>query len=89
MQEGFGEGQYQRTAAPSIPPRETLLRTYRHSDDMVRDSAGLAGQGFEVIGMMTFRRRAGWLRALLLAPIGSYFFPPRPEIIVTYARYRR
>ncbi len=74
----------------SRPParRETTVRTYQHARHMVEDQASMAGYGYEVLDIMMWRPRPGYWRLILLGFIFAYTFPPRPELIVTYGRWK-
>lgn len=66
---------------------ETMVRTYKNTDQYQRDAAKLAQQGWRVVNTVERRPRAGCARIILLWWL-TLLRPPRPELVVTYARQR-
>jgi hypothetical protein len=66
---------------------ETMVRVYKGNDAYQKDARKLADQGWRVVNVVERRPRAGCLRILLLWWL-TLLRPPRPELVVTYARAR-
>lgn len=65
--------------------RETMVRVYKKPEDYERDAAKLAKDNWSVDSVTERRPRSGCGRIALLW-LWALVFPPKPELVVTYAR---
>jgi hypothetical protein len=65
--------------------RETMVRVYKKPKDYERDAAKMAKDSWSAESVTERRPRSGIGRIATLG-FGSLVFPPKPELVVTYAR---
>src|SRR4051794_18555624 len=64
---------------------ETMVRTYKDTDDYQKDQKKLAKDGWSTQAMVERKPRAGVGRIVTLG-MASVIRPPKPELVVTYQR---
>jgi hypothetical protein len=67
--------------------RETTVRVFWHSRDLVEDQVAPARYGYDVTYVLVWRPQLGYWRLRLLGVLFAYLLPSRPEQVVTYARW--
>lgn len=64
---------------------ETMVRTYKSTDDYRKDAAKLAKQGWAPSNVLEEKPRAGCFRILTLG-LFALVRPPKSKYVVTYQR---
>lgn len=66
--------------------QETTVKTYDKEQHFIGDAPSMAKDGWRVVSTTVFQPRSGWARIIFTLGWAAVCYPPKPQIIVTYAR---
>jgi hypothetical protein len=64
-----------------MSPKQIVIKRYKNEREYQSDAQKMARKGYRVTNVVSENQRSGCMRILLI----GLFFPPRPQLIVTYS----